>query len=47
MRTKKYNSIDIDMETQEADVDLVAHLGIKRYRTLIQDSKYINIYNYQ
>lgn len=45
-RTKTYASLEIDVELKESDVNLVSHLGIKRYRSWKEGVKYANIYNY-
>ena len=46
IRTKKYSSLEIDIELKESDLSLVKHLGITRYRSFKSDSFYANIYNY-
>lgn len=45
-RTKKYASLEIDVDLKESDLSLVKHLGITRYRSYKNGSLYANIYNY-
>ena len=43
---KVYRNLNIDIEVPEANLNNVAHLGIKRYRHLVAKNYYINLYNY-
>jgi len=43
---KIYKTINIDMDVTETSNSNVSHLGIKRYRHLVTEKYYINLYNY-
>ena len=44
--SKKYKSVDIDVEINDTSIETVRHLCIKRYRFLKTDTFYVNLYNY-
>lgn len=43
---KVYKNINVDIDIPEISNSTVAHLGIKRYRHLVNEKYYINLYNY-
>jgi hypothetical protein len=43
---KVYRSINVDIDIPETSNNTVAHLGVKRYRYLVTEQHYINLYNY-
>ena len=46
---KVYRSIDVDIDIPEISNSYLAyldHLGVKRYRHLVNEKYYINLYNY-
>lgn len=45
-KLKVYKNIEIDVDLNEANLQNVKHLGVKRYRTINIERFYANIYNY-
>ena len=43
---KSFKSLNEDFEIDDTSIDTVKHLGYKRYRHLVNEEFYINLYNY-
>lgn len=43
---KNFKSLNVDVEIEDTDLSTVEHLGYKRYRHLVNEEFYINLYNY-
>lgn len=44
--SKVYKNINVDIDIPQISNSTVSHLGIKRYRHLVTEKYYINLYNY-
>lgn len=44
---KVWKKLDLDIPLEEANLDNVKHLGIKRYRHWVHGNQYVNVYNYE